>query len=160
MSHFFVKYGEKICPTLPPFTNISLKIIYFVAPCVSPWARKGPTGDCLMIVGSCIKYTAAGGESTYSLDAGGGGTKAWVESVRKAQSVWVLRLGVKSVMDADHGSYLLDLKSSDLCLSSIFLMQCNVCECFKASMSPKTAIILCEYHNNYCNLYIRCHGEG
>lgn len=77
MSHFFKKYGEKVVLTLPPFTNVSLKIICFVALCVSPWARKGPTGDCLMIVGSCIKYTAAGGESTYSLDGlGGGGAKA------------------------------------------------------------------------------------
>lgn len=50
-----------------------------------------------------------------------GGTKALVESVRKAQSVWVLRLGVKSVMDAE-GSYSLDLKSSDLCVSNIYLI--------------------------------------
>lgn len=35
MSHFFVKYGEEVHLTLPPFTNISLKIIYFVvAVCV------------------------------------------------------------------------------------------------------------------------------
>lgn len=70
MSQFFVKYGEKCCLTLPPFTNISEKIIYFVALCVSPRARKGPTGDCLMIVGSCIKYTAAGGERREHIQAG------------------------------------------------------------------------------------------
>lgn len=70
MSQFFVKYGEKCCLTLPPFTNISEKIIYFVALSVSPRARKGPTGDCLIIVGSCIKYTAAGGERREHIQAG------------------------------------------------------------------------------------------
>lgn len=125
MSQFFVKYGEKCCLTLPPFTNISEKIIYFVALCVSPQARKGPTGDCLMIVGSCIKYTAAGGERREHIHAGcwgGGRATAWVQSVRKTQNVWVLRLGVKSVMDAEHESFLLGLKRSDLCPS------CRACD--------------------------------
>lgn len=49
---------------------MSLKIIYFVASCVSPRARKGPAGDCLMIVGSCFKHTAAGGESGEHMQSG------------------------------------------------------------------------------------------
>lgn len=38
-----------------------------------------------------------------------------MESVRKAHSVWVLRLGVKAIMDADQGSHSPDLESFDLC---------------------------------------------
>lgn len=74
-----------MCHTSPIYKYI-LKVIYFVvAVCVSPWARKRPTGDCLMIVGSCIKYTAAGGESKVWM-LGSGHTEACVESVRKAQA--------------------------------------------------------------------------
>lgn len=49
---------------------------------MSPWARKEPTGDCLMTAGSCIKYTAAGGEGGEYIQSGvlgGGGGKLMPE---------------------------------------------------------------------------------
>lgn len=38
---------------------------------------KGPKRDCLMIVGSCIKYTAAGGERGEYIESGCWGVGDW-----------------------------------------------------------------------------------
>lgn len=81
---------------------------------MSPWARKGPTGDCLMIVGSCIKYTAAAGKIGERLGSGVGGSpsaQAQVLSVRKTQSVWVpwLREGLRSKLI---NIFMTDLRTS------------------------------------------------
>lgn len=91
-----------------------------------PGLQKGPAEDCLMIVGSCIKCTAAGGERGEHIQSGcfGGWGCGGVESVRKAQAECLgAESGCESVMAAEKGSYSLDLKSFDLCLSDIFFIQ-------------------------------------
>lgn len=77
MSHCSVKYGQTSRFPLSPFIRISLKNKKLNCPALSPWARRGPTRGCLMIVGSCIKYTQqlqARWENTYSLGSGAGGS--------------------------------------------------------------------------------------
>lgn len=60
---------------------------------MSLWARKGLTGDSLMIVGSCIKYTAAGGEwgRVHAVWVLGGGGRTWasLSGVCKESPDWV-----------------------------------------------------------------------
>lgn len=126
MSRSSVKYGE-----MPPRLHLQIfpwKIIYLVALPLSPQARKGPTGDCLMIAGSCIKYTAAAGERGEHIQSGfwcwG---EAWVQTVRKTQNVWVPWLGLKLLMDAwgkGLNSKWINILKTDLRMSVFWLDNC------------------------------------
>lgn len=60
--------------------------IFCCGPVCPPGRGKGPTGDRLMIVGSCIECAAAGGESgEYSWGVGGG----WLLSLRGKPRLYV-----------------------------------------------------------------------
>lgn len=114
------------CPSHWLHLEIFLWKYNSLSSCVSLWARKGLTGDRLMIVGSCIKYTAAGGEKgrvhavwVFGDGAGVGEPGwAWVESVRKAQTECLGDDGeCETLMEAEKGSHSLNLKTSDFSVS-------------------------------------------